>query len=340
MRRLAIGLAAAILVLGLADALAWNWATTRLAHSLASWADARRAAGWQVSSAKPIRAGFPFAAELVVPRLHVTLPDPAGPGRISWRAARLVLRVPPLLPPRVTALPQGTQCLVAPGRPALRFHAAILAATLHLTLSGRPRSLSVRVQALTGDPAGAAPGLGIAALHARLVTETPTRHVMTLTARGIALPHTRRWPLGPRIAHLAIRARLTGTLPRRRGRDKLVKWLAAWQREPGRLRIAPATLHWGPLVASGTARLTLDAALRPAGTGRLTLSGYAHALDTLAANGALTNDTARAAKAVLSLLAPATPAAPVTIPVTLNGGRLDALGIGLARLPPLAPAGR
>ena len=339
MRRFAIGLAVAVLVLGLADALAWNWTTARLARGLASWADARRAAGWQVSSARPVRAGFPFAADLVVPRFRVTLPDPAAPGRISWRAARLVLRVPPLLPLRVTVFAQGTQYLALPGRPALRLHAAVLAATLRLDLAGRPRALSLRVQVLTADPAGVAPGLGIAALRARLVTRTPTRHDLTLAARGIVLPRTRRWPLGRRIARVAMRARLTGALPRYGSRGRLAAWLGTWQRDHGQVRIAHAVLHWGPLAATGTARLDLDAALRPAGTGRLTLAGYAHALDTLAANGALNNDTARTAKAVLSLLAPATPGAPVTIPLTLSDGRFNVLGIALIRLPPLARTG-
>jgi hypothetical protein len=99
-------------------------------------------------------------------------------------------------------------------------------------------------------------------------------------------------------------------------------------------------LRWGPLSASLEARLGLDASLQPTGTGQAVVSGYAQALDTLAANGALPNDAALAGKAMLSVMAtpPGADGAPaeIKLPLTLEGGVLSLRGVPLLRLPPLA----
>ena len=96
------------------------------------------------------------------------------------------------------------------------------------------------------------------------------------------------------------------------------------------------TLRWGPLAAAGTAELRLDGTLQPAGRGDARLTGYAPALDRLAAQGVITATTAAAAKAVLSLIAqpaPGTGEAEVTVPLTLAGRELSIGAIPLLRLP-------
>ncbi|MGC8475081.1 MAG: DUF2125 domain-containing protein [Acetobacteraceae bacterium] len=329
MRRLILIFLGVLLLLGAADALAWAWATARLARQLAAWEAAQRAHGWHIAHAAPERAGFPLAARLILPRWRVFVP--LGPTRARWRAGRLVLTVPPLLPPRLIARAEGPQRLSLPGLPELHLHATELDAAFRLTLTGRPAAATLHLRGLRTDPGTAAPGLAVAALDARITTPA---HRLRLSARGLVLPRTRRWPLGRQIAAFALRGRLAGTWPRT---GSLSARLAAWRHRGGALRIARLALHWGRLRASLTARLRLDAALRPAGTATLRLWNGAAALDTLAANGAITNDDALAAKAVLSLVSQGRPNGPISVPLVLRDGRLEALGVGILPLPPLAP---
>ena len=329
MRRLILIALGVLVLLSGADALAWAWATARLARQLTAWEAARRAQGWHITHAPPRRAGFPLTASLILPRWRVSAP--LGPARARWRAGRLVLTVPPLLPPRLIARAEGAQRLSLPGLPVLRLHAAVLEAVFRLTLTGRPASAALHLRDLRTDPGTPAPGLAVAALDARITTPA---HRLRLGARGMVLPKTRRWPLGRHIARLDLRARLRGTWP---ARGAPAARLAAWRRDGGALRIARLALHWGRLRAGLNARLRLDAALRPSGTASLRLRNGAAALDTLAANGAITNDAALAAKAVLSLVSQGKPNARITVPLVLRDGRLQALGVGVLTLPPLAP---
>ncbi|MGH7042654.1 MAG: DUF2125 domain-containing protein, partial [Acetobacteraceae bacterium] len=86
MRRVWIGLLAALLLLGIADTLAWYWATDRLASGFAAWTRAERNAGWTVHADPARRSGWPLSANLVVPHLRLTLAKPGPIG--SWPAGQ------------------------------------------------------------------------------------------------------------------------------------------------------------------------------------------------------------------------------------------------------------
>ena len=336
MRRVWIGLLTALLVLGLADALAWSWATKRLEARYNAWAQAQRAAGWTIDSGPPRREGWPLSAALVIPHPRLSPPAAAEPGPLSWSADRLTLRLPLRFPPRLVVQPGGAQRLRLPVGPPMTYHAAQLAVAVRLSLAGRPRDARLEVRDLI---AGTTPHrLSIGFARARLDRTGPPPAIrFAFSLRDINLPHSRTWPLGRRIAALGGHGTIDGPLP---GAGSPRQRLRTWQKAGGTLRLRQAALRWGPLTASLDAQLGLDPDLRPAGQGEAMVRGYDQALDTLAANHALSNDSVVAAKAVLSLLADAPDhqaAGTVAIPFTLRAGRLDADGMPLLRLPPLLP---
>ena len=258
------------------------------------------------------------------------------------------MRLRPSFSPRLSIAATGGQTLGPPTGQVLPFTASRF--VLHLPWRPNPQATSVDlvVRGLrAGPPQGAtklaamAPGqVSLDALRLRLdwpqADTAPGDSLrFALVVREVVLPSGRSWPLGRRITSIAAYGVLEGPVPETGTPRQRV---AAWQHAGGHLVLREAALRWGPLAASLAATLGLDPALQPEGQGRAMLSGYAQALDTLAANGAVTNNTAVAAKAVLSLLT----AAPhpggsntVTIPVTLRHGVLSAEGLPLLRLPPL-----
>lgn len=344
MPRRALRLALAILLLlGLADAAVWYLATARMERALAAWTAARRAQGWRIAYGTPRRAGLPFAAALVLPDFLASPPGPLGlpgpggihRGRVVWRAARLTLRLPPLLPPRLTADAGGAQSLQVAAATPVPFAAARARLTLGLSWRGHIRSAALAIADLRGAPEGRAAGLAVTRARLSLTPAPRNRLALALDISDVVLPRGRVWPLGPRIA--SVTAQGSATAPPRGGNARTR--LARWQQAGGDLRLDRADLRWGSLDLSLAARLGLDPALRLEGTGRATIAGYAPALDTLAANGAVPDGAAVAAKAVLSLLADGSDK-PLTIPLTLHDGRLSMDGLPLLVLAPLAPGGK
>ncbi len=125
-----------------------------------------------------------------------------------------------------------------------------------------------------------------------------------IEADGIELPPSQTWPLGPRIAHLDGTATLTATP---QAPAPLATLVRAWQSANGELQVSQANLRWGALDAAVTGTARLDANLQPTASGHAVLTGYAQALDALAARRVMSNDAAFAAKAVLSLVAQSPP---------------------------------
>jgi hypothetical protein len=104
------------------------------------------------------------------------------------------------------------------------------------------------------------------------------------------------------------------------------------------LELHRLVIDWGEARLDATATMALDEELQPMGAGTGKIVGYDAALDALAANAALTRSAAKAAKAVLSLLAN-TPSdgepAQVDVPLTLQFRTLSVRQVPLVRLPEL-----
>ena len=112
-----------------------------------------------------------------------------------------------------------------------------------------------------------------------------------------------------------------------------------WRDDGGRVVLSRVQAAWGPLDVTGSASLTLDDLLQPAGSAELRLTGWSEALDAMVAGGTMPGGVAVAARAVLGLMA-RTPEgggpSVVALPLLLQERTLSAGHIPLLRLPALA----
>ncbi|WP_165982331.1 DUF2125 domain-containing protein [Dankookia rubra] len=344
---LGLGLAAALLAAG--HALLWRWMAGQLEAGFQDWAAQRRALGWRLDHAPPLRGGWPLAATLTLPRFRLSGDGtPAvGPvagmaGAIEWQADALVLR---LAPPRLDRL-----VVEMPGRHRLRlgaielpFAADRLAATLPLEAGVLPREARLDAGRLRlGTPAGT-----VEAGDAMLEVETRMTAIegepavaLRVAASQLLLPPGEAGGLAPAVgvlgravAEAALDLALTGPVPPGRGPAAKAE---AWRDGGGTLALRGLQLRWGPLAASGTATLTLDEGLQPMGAGTLRVAGAGEVLQAAAQAGLLTRQAAATGRTVLRLLS-RTPAAggpaELEVPLTLEDRVLTAARMRLAQLP-------
>jgi hypothetical protein len=334
-RRLALALLVVVPVLVIAaDYALWRWAVWRLEFGIGQWMAQSRAAGWSVSAGTPQPGGWPFAASVTLPHPFLSGGAAELPGGLAWSADRVVVSLH-LLHPRVLQIePAGQQHLQFAGGFDLPFTADRLIATL--PLAAGPPTLDATARALrVGGARGRMVAVQSLALHG---VQSTAALGFALRSSGISLPGAQSWALGPEIASAAVTGTISGgvTQASADAPPDLAARAASWRDHGGRVNVQSLALSWGPLAVAGTARLRLDRELQPAGSADARLTGYAPALDRLAAQGVITAPTAAAAKAVLSLIAqpaPGTGEAEVTVPLTLAGRELSIGAIPLLRLP-------
>ncbi len=337
------GAAAAVLVLALLAGghfLLWRWAEAQLEQGLAQQIGFWRAQGWRVATGTPGRGGWPLHARLSVP--SVALAGGFGPpGGVAWSAPLVVLDVALLRPQQLVVDIVGQQQVRAGPGPAIPVQAAQARTVIPLEPGVPPNRVDL---ALTGLRAGPV-GRQLQAAHAMLsLAERPDAAAgkpalsVVLNAEAISLPPASGgvdWALGGTIASLSLAADLNGPLaamPDPQARAE------AWRDGGGTLAVHRLALRWGPLDLDGSATLALDGALQPAGTAQLRLIGQSQTLDALAAGHVLAPQVARAAKAVLALMAhePKAGGPPeVDVPLVLHDRVLTMGRIPLLRLPHL-----
>jgi hypothetical protein len=344
-RRPGVGLWIVVLVLVLlaGHALYWRWATQRLDQGFLTWAADRRAHGWVVRAGEPGRGGWPLAASLTVPGLHVEGGQSDIPDGFAWDAERVRLSVQLLQPRSLAIAAEGAQRLRLSNLPEIPYTADRLHADIPLE-PGVPAHVAdiVARDLRAGMPAGkeATSGLtiGLLQVHGEVRPAAPQGEpalAFTTSAEAIGLPPDFRWALGSRISSLSINGALNGPLPRVPG---LARRATAWRDGGGSLEIQRLALGWGPLGLTGSATLALDMRLQPMGTGTARIVGYAETLDALAASGAITRQAAMAAKALAGLIArtPEDGGKPqIEVPLTLQDRTLSIRQIPLARIPEL-----
>ncbi len=323
------------LILLSADTLYWWFAIGRLEQGFAAWEAERRAAGWADRHGPPARGGWPLAATLTVPAMSLSGGSPNIPGRLTWSADWLVLRVALPRPGLLAVSAEGGQRVGVAGNAEVRFTASRL--RLELPLGEEwPGFGDVLAQDVRADtPAGNA---SVQSLRLHLdfrpdakPDEPPLE--FSLKAVSIVLPPGMVRPLGPRIASLETDGALNGPLP---PGGRLADQAAAWRDGGGSLEIHQLALTWGPLDLTASATLALDDELQPMGAGNARMVGYAETLDALAAHAAISRSAATATKAVLSLMAhnPEDGSPPdVEVPLTLQYRTLSMRQVPLVRLP-------
>lgn len=328
MRRLILA-ALLLFAVVLGGITAYQWVTTsRLQDGFDAWVQARRAEGWTVSYAPPLRAGWPSRAVLVVPDVRLS-----GGGWPQWQAERVLLVVRLLRPDTLSVIPQGAEQIGLEGGEAHAFQAKMLRVLVPLDpKAGDP------VAELTGSGIRAAgPEVSIGSLQVTLLGVQQGSISFRANAQEVGLPAGGDWPLGAHIASASLTGDLHGQLPGPSG--SVAALVRAWRDTGGRLDVAHGAVRWGPLDAELQGDASLDKELQPVATGQARLTGYAQALDLMAARRRISNDSALAAKAVLSLMArtPEGGGAPaVSVPFTVNDDVLSVGPIPLVRLRPIA----
>lgn len=339
-RKTFLGLVAIVALLCLADVLFWHAAARRLEEGFQAWVADGRQHGWTITSSSTALGGWPLAATLTVTDLAVAGGDPVIPGGVAWDTKRLVLRIDMLAPWLLDLEPIGVQRLRVAGGPELPFVADTMHAVVPLEAAGTVDLKASGLRAALPTDGDASENVTAATLRCRLAvinggeSDPPTLSI-SLAAETIGLPHHIRWPLGPSIAALGLEGVVTGPLP---AATQPVALASAWRDGGGSAEIQKLTLAWGPLTVNGTATLALDEQLQPMGAGNAKLTGFDATLDAFASNGVMTRSAAKAAKAVLSLLAgtPQEGETPeVDVPLTLQYRTLSMRQVPLVRLPEL-----
>lgn len=331
MARKALGTALAVLLaLVVLDGAAWLWATERLRTGYEAWTATMRAEGWTVGGGAPRRAGWPFAAELVIPEPSLVGGDALVPGGMAWRGERLRLRLSPRAPRLLRMLPEGVQRVRLATLPEANVTAQALAATVPLSGEGAAelhgRAVRVTAAGLSAETAA----LRMDAIPAGVRVE----------ADAVALPQGYDWPLGAVIAAVSADVTVVAAPGPAPPGTTAAEQAARWRDAGGQVDVPRFALRWGPLGATGSGSGGLDAALQPRAQASVRLQGWRPALDRLVQGGAVTPGTALAARAALGLFARvfrgASQDGGVVVRVVVADGILRAGGIPLLRVPPIA----
>ncbi|MFC3124003.1 DUF2125 domain-containing protein [Pseudoroseomonas globiformis] len=323
-RRLLRWLVAIPLLLLTLHGAVWWLGTGRMAAEAEQWAAARRAEGWQISYAPPRRAGWPLAFSVVLPKWQLTAPTAIQPPGLTWQADALTISLAAADWRHLRASAEGPQRVLL-GERDWEFTAEDLSAS-YPWRDGQEALPALRLRQLRLDTPGRP--LVLAAGEAALAGRR-----LDMTLHGVTLPAGA--PFGGTIQDANIEVLLEGPLS---PSEVLAAPPSRWRDAAAALDIRRLDLRWGALVARAQGRLALDAALQPAGEGRLNVADPAAAAEALGQAGLLTPQATAWARGLLPLLARPDPAGGpprIELPLTLRDRTLAVSGIGLVRLPPL-----
>ncbi len=317
----------------------WRWTSAEVERGLASWVAQRRAQGWMVEHGPTSRGGWPLAATLTVPALRVAAHAPHLPSGLDWQAETLSLRVAALRPDQLVVDLRGRHRLRL-GDAELPFAVDRLEAIFPTSGGGSLREGEAMAERLRmSTPSGLLElreGT-IAFVTRSSATESEAALTLNIALRELALPEAiaalpALAAFGRQVDSLVAEVVVTGPLPG--GRDPVTR-AEQWRDGGGTLEARLIALQWGPVRGGVNATVTLDDRLQPMGTATLRLSGADEVVRALAGSGTMTPGAAAAAGMAMMLLqrAPDNGGPPqLEIPMTLEGSRLSAARIPLARI--------
>jgi len=347
--KLLAGPAVLIALVAIGYPVFWHVAAAQLERAVATWADARRADGWEVSHGKPELGGFPFELRIALQRPSLAA-DPEG---WRWQGRRAVLAFQPWDWRRIRIDAHGRQALGIRLEGAWRQFEAEAVRSVFIGAIGDKGNLSdatIAFDGLTLAIPGAARLFAARALHMRFHRAEAGAEAGdgAAAAHGIALRLDRaelapryRLPLGQTIARLDLDTRLRGGLPRDLGPAAI----EAWRRGGGVVEIVASDLDWGPAHARATGKVTLDERMRPEGSLQAEIQGYDEAVAALEGAGLIRPRDAATARIALGLLARPGPDGRklVQLPVSAQGGALYLGPVRVLKLRPIpswAPSAR
>ena len=311
----------ALVAAGLAHGVVWLSAVRRLHVLVEEQAQALRAQGWRVVLGPARPHGWPGYAGL---RFGPASVEADG---LAWRAEEAAIDVPLRWRESMSGAITGPARVRADGQ-QIRFGSGPALAVVSQDLQ---LEASAGVVTLAGTVVGIAQLFEAEAMQLRLGPEG-----LALSARHLKPPDSVRLR-GRVIDAFALHASATPPFPFS-GNPRAAA--TAWREAGGAVDLSDIVLTLGGAQATGQGRIGLDDALQPKLDMTMRVTGYETELDELAASGVLARQAAVAAKAVLGLLAAATPGDAV-VPVQVAGGVLSVARFPLLRVPALSwPDGR
>ncbi len=336
--RLALGALVLLIALGAGHAVLWRMMAHQLEAGLATWVQVRRAQGWRVDHAPPIRSGWPFSATLTLGAVRLEGGAATLPGGLVLDAERVVLRVTlPRLNRLRVEMPGAQRLAMAGGE--WRFAADELVALVPLEPDTPPRGAVFLAERLRlSTPAGPmdVARARLSADSSSTATQDEPAVTLDLSAEGIDLPvsadSTRGF--GRRIDAVLAELSLSGPVPP--GRVPALR-AEAWRDGGGSLELRQVALRWGPAEVAAAATLALDEALQPMGAGTLRVTGAAEALQALTDAGVVGRRAAGTARIMLPLMSRPTPGGgtEIEVPVTVEDRTLAIARIPVLRFPTL-----
>ncbi|WP_207482194.1 DUF2125 domain-containing protein [Arenibaculum pallidiluteum] len=334
-KRLTLLLPLAVLLLGIAYAVAWWQAAVRLRVAVEDWAAEQRAQGGAVAHGPIEIGGFPGTLRARIPDVAVRLPDGLG-----WEGPEVLVSAAPWSPTRMAFALPGRHRLHLPAagpRPELELIAeqggsGMLDFAFGRGLAAGDLTLAGALLGLVGQETGRARAetlrLGLADL------ADGSAPAASLSVRSLVLPAAAASPLGPSVAEASAALRLAGPLPEGTAPEQLERWRAAG----GAVQVEHLGIDYGPLKGEARGRVGLGPGLVPEGSLDAELRGLDRALDALVAAGAMRPNDATLAKVAVSFLARRrTPDgdAVVEAPMVLERGWLSLGPVRIAPLPSL-----
>ena len=332
-RRLALTAAAVATLVAAALAGYWVWAAGQVRAAIDEWAEAQRAAGYDVAYTGPEVRGFPV-------RLAVSLDAPRIAAPAGWRwsgtaiAGDAAFWQPLLLR---LALPR-TQEIEADWRGyrrTLRLDAMSAGGVVRLDTRGRVTAATLVMTDVTVREA-AGGRLRAGRLYQRMTRPPEGEAGLQLHGEigGLVLPEAPPAPLPATIDRLVYSAEIVGAM----APGDPAAALAAWRDAGGLLEVADLSLTWGPLEVRADGTAALDELLRPQGAFSARIAGLPEMLDALVAENLMEPGAAAALRLMVLTLAEGRDADGrpiVRLPVTLQDGRVFLGPAPLARLAPV-----
>lgn len=329
-RRVVLALAALLLVACAAYGFYWRHMAEKLRDGLEPWAEAQRAAGYDVAWDQVELGGFPseFRYHFVKPSFGAERPLP-----VTLEAPSLTVAVAPwnLRSWQLTA-PTGGRIAAPLG--VFGFDLGRIEASAK---PGVADTLVLDIAAAMLDGVGLAEGTHIAdaTAHIAVPSHPPTSHRdsaldAALSFIGVKLPASVPG-FGDTLEELGFSAQLMGALPP----GPLVPALMHWRDEGGTVELREFRLRWGGLLIDASGTLALDGDLQPEGALSAIITGQDAAVDLAVTAGTLQPQDAGIVKAVLGLLAKPGPSGDkaITVPLTLQEGRIYLGPASLGRVP-------
>jgi len=330
------GLAFVVLI---AAALAayWVWAADRLETAIAEWAEEQRRRGYVIAYQGPTIAGFPV-------KLAVGFEGPqvAAPERWRWDGPPVQGEAWVWRPLTITGSFPGRHSIAREVK-GVPVEAVLDAAEADAEVTLRIDGQVERAEAALAHIVWRDSVVGKATAESFTVRLGPheaasgqvlARLPLAGRVTGFVLPEAVETPLGRDLPLARLEATLEGDIPSGDTREALARWRDAG----GKLELHEVELQWGPLELSGEGTLSLDRDMRPLGAFTARIAGLSETLDALAAADIIEPQQTFAIELALMALAGQRDAQGrkiVSLPVTLQGGRLYLGPVPLLRLDPV-----